>query len=314
LKEKPTRSREIDVNISLIICTRNRCQQLARCLDSVACITFEGQWELIVVDNGSVDETASVIREFVNTSVVPVVHLFEPTRGKSNALNAALRIARGEILTFTDDDCYPAGDFLTEVWCGFKDPSLGYMTGRIMLHDPTDDPTTTKESTSPITFPGRSLRHLWEVVGANMAFRREVLNEIGGFDPLFGPGSLFNAVAEDMDVAIRANAAGWKGQYRPEVIVRHHHGRKASDVAELTRMWRGYAIGKGAVHAKLLLRGHEVCWFAWICYHYLRNGQWYESGFFWEAVGGTKYAYIYLTQTFRSQLRLRAVGLPRHGL
>ena len=292
------------MDLSLIICTRDRCHQLARCLQSVERIKFERPWELIIVDNGSVDETASVIREFINTASVPIVHLYEPTPGKSNGLNAALGIARGKIFAFTDDDCYPADDFLSEVWCGFKDPFLGYMTGRIMLHDPTDDPTTTKESVAPVTFPGRSFRHLWEVVGANMAFRRQVLNEIGGFDPLLGPGSLFNAVAEDMDLGGRANAAGWKGQYRPEVIVRHHHGRKASDIVALKRMWRGYSIGKGAFHVKLLLRGHEVLWFGWIVCHYVRAGWWYKKGFFWEMLGGTKYAYIYLMQTFRSKLRL----------
>ena len=52
------------MDISLIISTRDRCQQLVRCLQSVQGITFERPWELIVVDNGSVDETASVVRQF----------------------------------------------------------------------------------------------------------------------------------------------------------------------------------------------------------------------------------------------------------
>jgi cellulose synthase/poly-beta-1,6-N-acetylglucosamine synthase-like glycosyltransferase len=260
-----------------------------------------------MVDNGSVDETGAVLQEFIDKVPAPVTYIFETKPGKSNGLNTALAVARGKILAFTDDDCYPARDFLTEVWSAFEDRSIGYITGRIMLHDPTDDPTTIKESTAPVTFPGRSFRHLWEVVGANMAFRRQVINDIGGFDPLLGPGSLFSAVAEDIDLAGRANAIGWKGQYRPEVIVRHHHGRKATDVAALKRMWRGYCIGKGAFHIKLLLRGHEVWWFAWIICHYVRTGRWYKKGFFWEVLGGTKYAYVSLAQTFRNQLERRGL-------
>lgn len=285
------------MDVSLIISTRDRSQQLVRCFESLRRIKFEGPWELVIVDNGSIDDTSAVLRNFIANASIPTVYLVEHKSGKSNALNTALGIAQGEILAFTDDDCYPAPDFVRRVWSAFEDPSVGYITGRIMLHDPSDHPMTINESTRPLTFPGRSFVPAGTVQGANMAFRRSVLLDIGGFDPVFGPGSSLDAGAEDDDVAGRASAIGWKGQYRPEVVVRHHHGRKASDVPRLAK---SYGIGVGAYHMKLLLRGHEFFWFARTVCQVPRRYKASRRMLFWESVGATKYAYVYLTHSFRN--------------
>jgi glycosyltransferase involved in cell wall biosynthesis len=299
----PSRSRS-NTDISLIICTRDRCEKLARCLESLRHIIFERPWELIIVDNGSTDDTAAVIREFIRSTRVQAVYLFEPKPGKSTGLNTALRVAQGQILAFTDDDCYPAPDFLSQVWSAFDDPLVGYIGGRIMLHDPADHPMTINESMTPVTYPARSFVCAGCVQGANMAFRRKVLLDIGGFDPLFGPGALF--VAEEIDAAGRASAMGWKGEYHPEVVVRHHHGRKAADAAAL---WKTYAIGIGAYHMKLLLRGHQFLWFARSVYQLRWRYGTIRRMFFWEQVGAAKYAYIYFVET----LRLGRKGFSRAG-
>jgi GT2 family glycosyltransferase len=282
------------MDVSLIIATRDRCQQLACCLESVARIEFERRWELIIVDNGSTDETSQVIREFRESSNVQVRYVFEPKPGLGNAHNAGVSISFAEILAFTDDDCYPEPDFLTQLWRAFEDPSIGYISGRISLHDPTDHPMSTIESNAPYTFQPRSFVAAGTFGGANMAFRRKTLKEIGGFDPLFGPGALFNA--EDLDAAARASAIGWKGEYHPEVIVRHHHGRKAPDIPRLVK---SYGIGNGAYQMKLLLRGGEFLWFARSVYQVRRRFRFSRWGVLWEPVGAIKYAYVYTTQIFR---------------
>jgi glycosyltransferase involved in cell wall biosynthesis len=284
-----------DPSISLIIATRDRCCQLARCLRSVRSISFERRWELIVVDNGSMDRTASVIREFIDSAPFPVRYLFEPKPGLGNAHNAGVAIARGTVLAFTDDDCYPAPDFLSRLWAAFDDPQLGYVVGRIMLHDPADHPMTVNESMAPRTFPGRSfLGADASIQGANMAFRREVLCRIGGFDPLFGPGSLVGG-AEDWDAAGRASALGWKGEYRPEVVVRHHHGRKQADAPQMMKTW-GIAIG--AYHMKLLLHGGEFCWFAQSLRQIGRRAG-SRRMVLWEPVGMARYAIVWLKQSLQ---------------
>jgi glycosyltransferase involved in cell wall biosynthesis len=263
--------------------------------------------ELILVDNGSVDKTADVIQEFIETVSVPATYVFESLPGLSNARNAGLRVARGEILAFTDDDCYPAKDFLTQIWGAFTDRSLGYITGRIVLHDPTDYPFVINESPSPQTFPDGSYLRIGSLQGANMAFRRQVLLDIGGFDPLFGAGSpLFSA--EDLDAAARASAIGWSGQYRPDVIVRHHHGRKHSDVAPLMR---SYAFGLGAYHMKLLLSERRFSWFARGTYEFWRARIWWQpQGPVWETAGAAKYAYLYFSRALRTRLARKHVPRP----
>jgi glycosyltransferase involved in cell wall biosynthesis len=280
-----------DMDISLIVCTRDRCQKLAGCLGSVQDISFERPWELVIVDNGSTDDTAAVVREFIRTTSIKAVYLFEPKLGKSAGLNTALRVVQGQILAFTDDDCYPAPDFLSQVWSAFDDPSVGYIGGRITLHDPADHPMTINESMTPVTFPAGSFVSAGCVQGANMAFRRRVLLDIGGFDPLFGPGALFPA-AEEIEAVSRASAMGWKGEYHPEVVVAHHHGRQAGDAAAL---WKEYAIGIGAFHMKILLKGHQFLWFAQSIYQL--RWRWRASSTFvlWELVGRARYSYIYIS-------------------
>jgi glycosyltransferase involved in cell wall biosynthesis len=292
----------LSMDISLIICTKDRCQQLARCLDAVQRIRFDRPWELIVVDNGSTDDTAVVVREFIKATEVRAMYWFEPRPGKCHGLNSALETASGQILAFTDDDCYPAPEFLSQIWSAFDDPSVGYIGGRIMLHDPADHPITINESMTPVTFPARSFVCAGCVQGANMAFRRRVLLDIGGFDPLFGPGALF-AACEEIEAVGRASAMGWKGEYRPEVVVRHHHGRKAADAAAL---WRSYAIGRGAYHMKLLLRGRQFLWFARSVYQLRWRFRTSRTTVLWELVGAAKYGHIYLTKVFgdrKSQLQ-----------
>jgi glycosyltransferase involved in cell wall biosynthesis len=287
---------ECNLDVSLIISTRDRCQQLARCLDALRLITFAQCWELIIVDNGSVDKTAATVDAFIKQFHGKITYLWEPKFGLGNAHNSGLAVSSGDIVAFTDDDCYPAADFLSKIWEIFEDDkSLGYITGRIMLHDPEDVPTAVNESTAPRTFPARSFVPVGTVQGANMAFRRQTLLDIGGFDPLFGPGALFNA--EDIDAAGRASAMGWKGRYCPEVSVRHHHGRKKSDAP---RQWRSAGIGAGAYHMKLLLHSGEWRCFAQSIYQLRRRLGMNRRWVFWEPVGAARYAYLYLMQTLRS--------------
>src|ERR1700747_554064 len=137
----------VNLDMSLIICTRDRCQQLVRCLQAVQDIWLERSWELIIVDNGSTDHTVDVVHDFIRKTGIRAVYLFEPKLGKSIGLNAALRVAHGQILEFTDDDCYPAPDFLSRISAAFEDPSVGYVSGRILLHDPADHPFAINEST-----------------------------------------------------------------------------------------------------------------------------------------------------------------------
>jgi glycosyltransferase involved in cell wall biosynthesis len=242
-------------SISLVICTRNRAVQLQRCLDAVAGIDADDDFELVLVDNGSTDASAAVIADFAATApfAVHAVHQLAP--GLSNARNAGVAATHGDIILFTDDDCYVDPGLLAATRAAFVDPAVGFASGRVRLFDASDYPTTINESTVPLRFPAGHFLPAGAVKGANLAFRRSVLDAIAEhgvpFDPLFGSGAHF--ASEDADAAMRASLAGWAGVYAPAIVVWHHHGRKAGDVAAL---YRSYDVGRGAFHAKLIgLRG-----------------------------------------------------------
>src|SRR5205823_3697565 len=137
------------------------------------------------------------------------------------------------------------------------------------------------------------------IQGANMAFRRSILLDMGGFDALLGPGALLMA-CEDIDAVARASAKGWQGKYHPEAVVRHHHGRKAADAPAL---WKGYAVGRGAYHMKLLLRGHQFLWFARSIYQLRWRYTTSRGTVFWELVGAAKYSCIYVTEMLNGWLK-----------
>src|SRR5687768_17247493 len=93
--------------ISVINCTRNRCDKLVTALSSLdAAVVPQGvQCEVLIIDNGSTDATAEVCKPFVASKSRSYRYIFEGTKGKSVALNRGVREARGDILAFTDDDC-----------------------------------------------------------------------------------------------------------------------------------------------------------------------------------------------------------------
>ncbi|MGH7046696.1 MAG: glycosyltransferase family A protein [Stellaceae bacterium] len=95
---------------SIVVPTRNRAPKLSACLATVARIHIDIPWELIVVDNGSTDATATVIGESARTAVFPVIAAHEPIAGSYWARNTGWQAARGRFVALTDDDCYVGCD------------------------------------------------------------------------------------------------------------------------------------------------------------------------------------------------------------
>src|SRR5271165_2674235 len=96
----------VDMKLSAVLCTYNRCRSLRRALESlsVSILPESIEWEVLVVDNNSSDQTEAVVEDFSRRYPGRFRYLFEPRQGKSYALNAAILAARGDVLAFTDDD------------------------------------------------------------------------------------------------------------------------------------------------------------------------------------------------------------------
>jgi glycosyltransferase involved in cell wall biosynthesis len=242
--------------ISLIVCTRNRGERLYPFLECISRLESPpGGWEFVLVDNGSTDDTGAIIEAFARQAPVVVRRVFEPTPGLACARNAGLAAASGEVLAFTDDDCYPQSDFLRAVSEAFRDRRTGFIGGRVLLHDPADARIAVKEVEEPVEIAPHSYVRPGVIHGANMAVAREVVRTIGGFDPQLGAGSRCVA-GEDTEYLARASWAGWRGRYDPGPVVSHHHGRKPGPDAE--RHVLGYDYGRGAYYARFML--HRTAW------------------------------------------------------
>ncbi|WP_322963418.1 glycosyltransferase family 2 protein [Sphingomonas fuzhouensis] len=251
------------IDVSLLICTRNRSRSLSATLASIE--TAARQWsggriELILVDNGSTDATSAVIRHWATDRPFTVRLLAEPRRGLSRARNTALRAARGQVIAMTDDDCVLHPDYFIRLARAFADRAAPVIIGgRILLGDPADLTLTVKLEDHPMVaaataFPGGF------VMGANLAFTADVRRLVGPFDTRFGAGAPFRA-AEDTDFLLRAQALGIPILYDPGFIVDHHHGRRREQDA--LALLAGYGFGDGALYAKHVLGDRRVArWLA----------------------------------------------------
>ena len=236
--------------VSLIIPTRDRSVRLRASLDHVRRLDMPAdRWELILVDNGSRDDTPEVIREFQASAGFRVISVREPGRGSGRAKNAALTRATGRLCVFTDDDCYVGEDFLREMLRAFETDDIGYLGGRVLLHDPKDAALTIQKALEPQVIEPRSFVPMGLIHGANLAALRTTLDAVGGFDPLFGAGARFSG--DDVDFVARASWAGFKGKYDPGPLVWHHHGRKPG--ADARARLKQYDRGRGAYYMKCML-------------------------------------------------------------
>lgn len=245
-----------ELALSLVICTRDRAAQLERTLVEVAGIRTARQWEIVVVDNDSTDGTAEVVEAAQGSLGAPLRLVREPAEGVSRARNTGWQSASGGVVSYIDDDCYPAPDFVDRILGRFdEDAGLGFLGGAVLPYDEQDALVTIVAGRRPIEIQPRGFVTPGLMICANLAFRQEALEAIGGFDVVFGYGAHFpggvDAVIEDLDAAARASAAGWRGRYDPDVIVRHHHRRKPGP--EVARLRRGYDVGRGAFYAKAAL-------------------------------------------------------------
>lgn len=235
--------------LSIVICTRNRAAQLHGTLESLIAMKTDLPWEAILMDNASTDDTVDVIRA-ASVREPRIRYCREDRIGLGAARDRAWREARAPLMSFTDDDCYLAEDYVDAVVAAFREhPNVGVLGGRILLFDPEDARITIDERASPVEIQPRRFVATGTFMGANLSFRREALQTIGGFDPELGAGTPFPC--EDIDAAAAVLWSGFLGRYDPRPLVHHHHRRRAKDVPNAVA---GYDRGRGAYYAKFLLR------------------------------------------------------------
>ena len=257
--------------ISVIVATRNRPEHIPPSVTSILANTEVG-FELLVVDQSDTNAGRDAIEKLEADSRL---HWIETsTRGLSRARNIGVAVARAPIIAFTDDDCRVSPDWLKNILTMFRnDPDLSLLFGAVVVR-PEDRCQGFAATFVPARF--RELQHElpdmdspWGI-GANMAFRRNALDLIGPFDDLLGAGAVFYA-GEEIDMIIRALAAGLKVVETPHFSVLHLGVRRGRDAS---RLMRQYGIGLGAAfckHVRLRTPGAARALTQWLAIHGRRS-------------------------------------------
>lgn len=234
---------------SVVIATYNRASDLSDTLRSLAELQPDGEWETIVVDNNSTDTTSQVVEEAARTFPAPLRYLSEREQGRSPALNAGIRAARGDVIVTTDDDVRVEADWLTHAGTALDRFGCDYVGGRVLPIWGGPRPAWLSEhggrhwgvialldyGSEPMEWGARA------PLGVNMAFRRSAFERAGLFDPHTGrkAGTLLGQ--EVREWCIRARAAGLRGLYAPDLTLRHVIPASRLNKAYFRRWfyWRG---------------------------------------------------------------------------
>jgi O-antigen biosynthesis protein len=259
--------------VSVIVPTAGRAERLADCIASIVDLEYP-DFELVVVDNAPADASTREVVAQWSEAPRPVRYVAEPVPGSSRARNRGIASTTAEILAFTDDDILVDRDWLERIVAPFvADRRVGVVTGLVMA---AQLDTLEERQFEHFTGFGRGLdvltfdtdqyrpasQPLFPYWGAafgasnNVAFRRSVLERIGGFDEVLGVGGPARASA-DIDSFTHALVAGARLVYEPRAVCWHYH---RSDADSLRRQVFNYAVGTTAVLGKWSLRDPRLLW------------------------------------------------------
>lgn len=228
---------------SLVVATRGRVDELADLFDSLIA-QLEPDIEVIVVDQNADDRLGAVIARYAPG--LTIRWRKSDVANANHARNLGLRMARGAIVTFPDDDCtYPPG-VLARVLAGFDaDPELQIMTGPAAAPGGGLGSGRWRADAGEIT-----IENVWtSVIEFNLFLRRETALALGGFDERLGPGTPFGS-AEGNDLVVRAIREGHRAQYDPRQQIVHPDKRLTETAVARAGL---YGAGLGFV-----LRRHPV--------------------------------------------------------
>jgi GT2 family glycosyltransferase len=228
------------LSVSIIISTHNRASALRQTLNTLEKVRLSGDWrvQLIVVDNGSTDDTARVVRN-AKFPHLQLEYLYEPKEGQNNALNAGLARAQGEFILFTDDDVSVSEDWVEQMVTAFLERQADAVVGRIVLEQDLSRPWLSGLQKWMLAAPEDQVDEPPELIGANMGFRHSVLDRVPAFDPELGPGAL--GFGGDTLFGLQLIEAGFKIKYASNAIIVHRPERSRLRRHE----WLNAARGRG---------------------------------------------------------------------
>ena len=255
-KEVPFEEHTCWPRISVVVCSYNGGHTIGQTLAALDRLNYEN-YEVIVVDDGSTDNTASIAKDY------GVKLIQTDNKGLANARNLGMQAAIGELIAYIDDDAYPDPDWLKFLASLFKRTDHAGIGG----------PNIAPEDSGLIAdcvarAPGGPVHVLLSdevaehIPGCNMAFRLERLRELGGFD------ARFRVAGDDVDVCWRMQERGWSLGFSPAAVVWHHRRRS---VGAYWRQQKGYAHAESLLSHKWPQKYNQAGHLTW-------QGRLYGSG------------------------------------
>ncbi len=216
--------------VSVVVCAYNAADTIDDCLTSLAALSYP-DFEVIVVNDGSRDRTGDLARRHAVARVIDI-----PNGGLSAARNLGLAEATGQVVAYTDADVRVDADWLSHLVQPLLTPRFVGSGGPNVI--PADDPWVAQcvarapGGPTHVLLDDRVAEH---VPGCNMAFRRDALLSVGGFNPTY------LRAGDDVDVCWRLQAKGLKIGFAPSALVWHHH---RTTVKAYWRQQVGYGEGE----------------------------------------------------------------------
>ena len=250
------------MEISVIVCTHNRSAILRQTLLSLSDMELPKDlcWEILVVDNNSTDDTRRVVESLGACELPNLRYVFERQQGLSFARNRGIAEAKGEIVTFTDDDVVVAKDWLAEIRKAFQEFQPACVSGRILLHPDLRLPAWWDRrwngSLSELDLGDQVILDEFGY-GANMSFRRETLAKYGLFRTNLGRTNHAPAMGEETELMFRLRLGEERLVYYPKAIVYHRPSVARLSKKYLRRWFYQYGI---SLHQIDLVRFRSGRW------------------------------------------------------
>lgn len=228
------------IQMSVILCVRNGAATIAEQLAALAAQDHPGGWELVVVDNGSTDETVDVVRGWASRLPSVTVAPAGERAGLAYARNVGARAAQAPVFAFCDADDIADPGWLSALSAGAGEAEM--VGGRLELDTLNDELARQWRPTShePLALP-TALGYLPYAVGANFAIRAEAFQAVGGCD------ERFTACGDDLDLSWRIQRAGGSLAFSPEAVM---HYRLRTDALDAMRQRYRYGQAEALLRRK----------------------------------------------------------------